>query len=448
MTDLETTTPLSPGEESGDLEAQSSVVPEQEASPADDSTTWDGLERRVIRDPRGMIHGAVGRARQKYDLPYVRDPHSLGDIPDNFFRKDDPAEFRDAVNKALKKALVAAKPYQEEILGKENILIHELLIEDSVMNRLKKLLGPNVSKLPSTLNWYVGLTGGDIPSPITPRHLRYVTDEYLNVSAELLDEVTNPEKARVIEAAFREVLKDEKGLPGNLWDKIKDLHGPEFVAALYKGLGVHLGFQGLRAKEMGRLAYSDFKWIHKHLLGDSGAGVLVDEEAGKTGWVRKVGQWFASGDTAARKNRTLDVVNPCIYVAFDNPPFTGMTGPEQMAAIDEINKAANSPLFDKLGVISMFDLACRTAVLRKPEGYAEQLGTNRTRVALDDPKNPGEIRFCVFKYNRSRGHHRREIRVDKFTDGMEASPEIGFACGRVYPLQPLKQRTFQERERK
>jgi hypothetical protein len=313
-------------------------------------------DRRVIRDPVGMVQGAVTRARREFRLSYLRNPEEFRGLPDDFFREDDTEEFKQAVHKGIIQALEAAKPYQVDILKTENEKVHEILKTNPAVIKLKEIFGRDVMRLAKAMEWYVDLCKGNIPSRVDGQYMHSIANKGIEVAEELLRQVTDPETAEKIENAFRDVCNLHAVDPES-WESIKDLHGPEFVQELYKILGVHIGFQGLKEDEVERIARKHMERVKKYFLGDSSykpSKTGEDSSQKKSWWKRiKKSPWLGG----KKDRRTLDKLTPSLYIDFDKGLFAGLNGTAQLNALSELNKGLEGEYLGAIGVVQILDIA-------------------------------------------------------------------------------------------
>lgn len=418
-----------------DLQTQIEATPSEEQ----EGEKYDGPDRRnIIVDPDGMREACAKTIRVRLGLSWLRDPQELRPLDRSLFRKTDSPEFIESVRKQIIADLEKAKPHQVRILEKTNIQVSTELDKHPTIQRLRDLLGFNVIKLGRTLEWYVGLCGKTIPSRVDTRYMINIGEKALKVANALLLQVTAPDIAAEIEKGFRAGC-NMKAIDPEAWEELKDLKGPEFVQWLYKYLGVHIGFHGLKQDELDRLGYEDMRKVARYLLGFTGKEELSESTAPKKGigglWQRITNSPFFATKSAKRK---LDTLLPSLFIAFDRGLFPGMSGQEQMVALRELNDAIKEgnedadDYLEPLGVAQIFDLAARASVI-KPTSEAEKIGAQDIRIALTSPHTGERNVFVDTGYNRSEGHEKRKLKRDK-VPATSTGKGVGLACGKVFPL--------------
>jgi hypothetical protein len=396
--------------------------------PPQETGEWDGEERRVIRDPEGMKQGFVTKFRRIANLSYVEDPQSLPPIPDGYFRDIDTAKFKSECHQALIEALEVAKPHQVEILKATNLEIHKQLEEHPTVQQLKELLGPNVMRIGKALEWYVGLCAGKVPSRVTPQYLHYIRDMALQVAENLLVQLTDEKYAVQLEKAFRSVC-NLGSVDDEQWEKLKDLHGPEFMQELYKYLGAHINFQGLMHDELGRIEFKDLQDVSRYLLG---AGQVKKSSKGDGIWGMIAQLTESRWLSGKQQRRELDKLEPCLMLAFNRGLFPGQSGEDQLTKLEQLNIEAGGDYLDSQGVAQMFVWAEQTSTV-EPRELAEKIGSETIRIALQKPHS-GDTVFCEVKYDRAKGHKKRKLQWDRGGEGLP-DKKIGLACGKIFPLE-------------
>ncbi|MFC1656325.1 hypothetical protein ACFL3C_05630 [Patescibacteria group bacterium] len=433
-----------PGETPGETPPEELQTLLEEASTeqqsAEEAPPYDGPDRRnVIVDPDGMREACANRILVDLGITWLRDPQELRPPDKSLFRKTNTDEFRASVHAEMIKKLERAKPHQVKLLEKTNIQVSTELDKHPTIKQLRDLLGFNVIKLGRTLEWYVGLCEKEIPSRVDTRYMVNVGEKALEVANALLLQVTDEEIAGEIEKGFRAVCNMEAINP-KAWEELKHLEGPEFVQWLYKYLGVHIGFQGLRQDELGRLGFEDMKEVARYLLGfKEGQEESSEPKKPKTG-IAGIWQKIANSPFLASKSdmRRLDTLEPALFITFDKGLFAGMSGEDQLLALKELNNAIKGENVDAddylepLGVVQAFDMAARASIIT-PKDEAKKVGSKVVRLALKSPQSPERDIFVDTGYNRSDGHKKRKLKRDK-VDATSIGSGAGLACGKVFSL--------------
>lgn len=377
-------------------------------------------EKRAVRDWPGMVIGAALRFRIEKNLSYAQNPKEVELPSDDWFRNDDPPEFRDEVRKRIIKDMEKAKPHLVQILGQTVKNIHTGVKESPNVNDVQEMLGKDAFRLARQLNWYVGLLKGKLPERVTPEFLSKIADTAKNVAFVLKTWITDEREIATIENAIR-AFASQGVVDEETWESIKDLTDQQFVISLFKKLGVHIGIQPLNPEELDLIHHEDMKNVARYMLGFSGGNVLDKEELNKPSKFIHVKQ----------RIRTLGTVKPLVYIAADKGLFPDKSTEEQIELMNGLQDATKGQYFGTLGVVQAFDLAQRSAIL-KPSGVAERIGATPIRLVCQDNYAGGQV-FVDIAYDRSKGHEKRKLLRPK-DKAFKASKGVGIAWGEEFTI--------------
>ncbi len=431
------------------------------------------------------VDGAVIRAL-KLLPPHIKDPNMVK-LPEDFFRNGDSDVFKARVLAGLYEALMEAKKDHPTRLEIAAFTINEQIQNHPTINKLREELGEDVFDLTELFQWTVQICKGEIPTRITEEYMFYIFEQALVLAEIIYTDITDKKRANEIEDGFKEAMlekseeKDQKNLSSeslkrqherrkeilkelsdgdmdkqrleslktelrelrnellqkNFYElkgmgsksdltELRELEGTEFVKALYKKAGIHLGFQGLQSnRELAPVAkqYDDLARIFKYLMG-------WDKRRGTPDPNRKRSVWDSK-----REMRTKDYIEPSLLIAFDENFFAGMDREEQLKRLKTLQLMLGKEYLDSLGVIKALELAGRTATLdgKGHEGRkkAELLCNKRIRLTLGSDHSNAD--YYTIKYETLKGFYGRKITY--FIDDGKTDPSgTGLALGRIIPL--------------
>lgn len=371
------------------------------------------------RQPYNMgVDGAIIRALKLFP-PHIKNPDKIK-LPDDFFRKGDSDVFKARVLGRLADALEEAKKDHPTRLEIAAFAINEQIQTHPTINKLREELGPHVFDLTELFQWTVQMCKGEVPTRVTEEYMFYIFEQSLELANSIYEDITDQKRAAEIEDGFKEALSEED------CEELGGLEGVEFVKALYKKMGIHLGFQGLQSnRELVPIAkeYDDLARVFRYLMGWDKHRGAPDPKTTRSLWDRK------------RDRRTKDYIEPALIVAFDKEFFTGMARDEQLERLEKLQQKLGKEYLDSLGVIKVMELAARTATLdgKGHEGreLAKSLCDKNIRIVLGN--NPVNAEYYNIRYDVSKGFDKREIAFG--IDNVHTNkPDEGLALGRVVPL--------------
>ncbi|MFC1810133.1 hypothetical protein ACFLZH_01400 [Patescibacteria group bacterium] len=363
------------------------------------------------------------RIINEQEIEYVRKPKEVPAIPEEYFDEDTPNKFKQLVREKLISILEAKKPGQMNLLAFENREAHADAILNEDVQELQAVFGEDVFRLGKNLEWYAHLCKGDVPSRLVKRFMKYIYEVGLDAAKYLNTLLKNKQFAANFKKAFEEVAHLGVIDP-EIWKEIEDNEPDFFVHALCSYLGVHIGFQGLQHDELDRLKYPDLQRVRKFML----AGEGQDEEVEETTWEKWIKKWMPS----QTERRSLDTMQPEIYITFDKGLFPGLSGKEQMEALKALNEALEKNgltqnKLQPLGAVQIFDKAMRTSIARN-EQEAREIGSQVVRLALG---KENDLTFIEVSYTNPDDYGDRELNWHKVTSA-DNSSKAGLAVGWVF----------------
>jgi hypothetical protein len=407
-------------------------------------------EKRNVRDWPGMVIGAAMRWRVEKGLSYAQNPKNVELPPDDWFRNDDPQEFKDEVSNEIIRQMEKAKPHLVQILDQTVRGIHTGVKESPTVQSVQEKLGKDSFRLARQLTRYVELLKGKLPERVTPELLEKIAETAKGAAHVLNTWMTDEREVATIENAIREFagrgVVDEE-----TWDSIKDLSGPEFVTELFKKMGVHIGVQPLNAQELDMVYHKDMKEVvnsilakigikvgetqapdvknqqedvkdvAKFMLGVSGGDVLDRDELNQPSTTKNTTQ----------RRRTLGTLQPLIYITADKGLFPGKSSEEQLKLMYRLQDRTKGQYFGTLGAFMALDLAQRSATLR-PQEVSEKIGQTPIRLICQDNFSGGQT-FVDISYDRSNGHENRTLKRSKDKIA-KACKGVGIAWGEEFSI--------------
>lgn len=405
-------------------------------------------ERRVVRDWPGMVAGAVTRWRVEKNLSYAQNPDAVELPPDDWFRKDDSSDFRDAVRGEVVGSMEEAKPYLVQILDQTVRNIHTGVKKSPTVQSVQEKLGKDSIRLARQLTRYVELLKGRLPERVTPELLEKIADTTKGAAHVLNTWMTDEREVATIENSIRE-FADKGVLDEEIWDSVKELTGQEFVVELFKKLGVHIGVQPLNAQELDLVYHKDMKEVVNSILAKIGIKVgetQSQDVRNQQADVEDVARFMlgVSGGDVLDKNelnrpsslknttqrrRTLGTLQPLVYITADKGLFPGKSSEEQLKLMSQLQDATKGQYFGTLGAFIALNLAQRSATLR-PVEVAEKIGATPIRLICQDNLAGGQT-FVDVSYDRSKGHDKRTLKRSK-DKKLGAEQGVGIAWGEEF----------------